>query len=191
MSQTYDSTSESLLLRLRSVDDHSAWARFVELYTPLMFFWARKMGLAQQDASDLVQEILTLLVRKLPEFELDSNKSFRAWLRTVTHNKFKEMLRRKSLTVVDASYSLLLNISDDADSEFWEREYQERLVHRAIELARPDFEPGTWNALKEFITSERPAADIANDWGVSIWTLYSAKSRLLSRLKREIRDLIE
>jgi len=64
-------------------------------------------------------------------------------------------------------------------------------VQRAIELARPDFELSTWNALREFITSERPAADIANEFDVSIWTLYSAKSRLLSRLKREIRDLIE
>ncbi len=62
------STSESLLVRLRSERDTDAWARFVELYTPLIFYWARKTGLQSQDASDLVQEVLTQVYRKLPEF---------------------------------------------------------------------------------------------------------------------------
>ena len=62
-------------------------ARFVELYTPLLYYWARRVGLRRQDAADLVQDVFTLLVRKLPEFTYDRNKRFRAWLRTVTLNR--------------------------------------------------------------------------------------------------------
>ena len=73
----------SLLQQLRSSDDQRAWRRFVDLYTPLLFYWARCVGLQESDAADLVQEVFTLLVRKLPEFTYDHNKGFRNWLRTV------------------------------------------------------------------------------------------------------------
>ncbi len=50
-----DETPASLLERLRQRADHAAWGRFVELYTPLLYYWARRAGLQQQDAADLVQ----------------------------------------------------------------------------------------------------------------------------------------
>ena len=92
-----NSTSESLLFRLRESDNSEAWSRFSELYTPLIFFWARKNGLDAHDSSDLVQEVMTLVFQKLPEFQYDPNRSFRGWLRQVTLNKHRERLRKKKL----------------------------------------------------------------------------------------------
>ena len=61
-------TSLSLLERLRWPEEQETnWRRFVQLYTPLLFHWARKLGLSAEDAADLVQEVLTLLIQKLPE----------------------------------------------------------------------------------------------------------------------------
>ena len=57
-----ESTSETLLKRLRHSDDQRAWERFVELYTPLLYYWACRMGCQGADAADLVQEVLLLLV---------------------------------------------------------------------------------------------------------------------------------
>src|SRR4051794_10624721 len=56
-------TPVTLLERLRRPDDPEAWGRFVELYTPLLYAWARKTGLQESDAADLVQEVFTLLLR--------------------------------------------------------------------------------------------------------------------------------
>ena len=56
------------------------------LYTPLLYRWARGRGLQEADAGDLVQDVLTVLVRSLPKFRYDPNKRFRAWLHTVTLN---------------------------------------------------------------------------------------------------------
>jgi DNA-directed RNA polymerase specialized sigma24 family protein len=86
-------TSASLLDRLRRPGEDAAWARFVDLYTPLLYHWARRTGLAQAQAADLVQDVLVVLVRKLPEFTYDRTRSFRSWLRTVTLNKWREDLR--------------------------------------------------------------------------------------------------
>jgi DNA-directed RNA polymerase specialized sigma24 family protein len=70
-------TPASLLERLRQPGDAGAWGRFVELYTPVLFAWARGLGLQDADAADLVQDVLTGLVRTLPSFQYQPGKRFR------------------------------------------------------------------------------------------------------------------
>lgn len=48
--------------------EDEAWTRFVQLRTPQLFYWARRTGLPPQDAGDRVQEVLTVLLQKVPEF---------------------------------------------------------------------------------------------------------------------------
>ena len=188
----YDSTSASLLVRLRDSHDQAAWARFVELYTPLIFYWARRTGLQEVDAADLVQDVLTIMLRKLPEFKYERSKSFRGWLRTITLNKWRERKRRKALSVADVSQSELLNVEDPTDDDaFWESEYNQHLVSQAIRLMKSDFQPKTWEACREFVFSEKSADEVAAEFGVSVWTIYSAKSRMLKRLREELDGLIE
>jgi RNA polymerase sigma-70 factor (ECF subfamily) len=38
-----DRTPASLLERLRRPDERQAWDRFVELYSPLIYFWACRL----------------------------------------------------------------------------------------------------------------------------------------------------
>ena len=52
-------TPVSLLERLRQPGDQEAWQRFVELYGPLIYAWSRRAGLQDQDAADLVQDVLS------------------------------------------------------------------------------------------------------------------------------------
>ena len=75
-------TSASLLERLQGPDP-TAWRRFVDLYTPMLFAFARRLGCDEADAADLVQEVFLILMEKLPHFRYDAGKSFRAWLWTV------------------------------------------------------------------------------------------------------------
>src|SRR6516165_4208642 len=94
-------TPVSLLQRLRrSAQEQqatAAWAEFVELYTPLLYSWATRLGLQPSDAADLVQDVFVVLVRKLPDFHYDPGKSFHAWLRTVLLNRWRD--RQKHLAV--------------------------------------------------------------------------------------------
>ena len=68
-------TSISLLEQLRQPGDQASWARFVRLYYPLIYDWARRAGAGPEDAADLVQDVLTVLIRRLPEFKYDSSKT--------------------------------------------------------------------------------------------------------------------
>ena len=186
-----DTTSASLLIRLQSAhSDTVAWNRFVDLYTPLIYFWARKMGLQSSDASDLVQDVLTTLIRKLPEFRHDPDKSFRGWLRTVTINKLREQKRRKSIKIVDASDQEFANIPNP-EPDYWDTVYPGQLLARAIELAEPMFEKSTWQALSVYLKGEANAAEAAKRHGISVWTVYSAKSRLLAHLREQLEGLLD
>ncbi len=63
-------TSTSLLDRLRRSPDEEAWRQLTELYTPLIRGWLRRYALLDQDADDVVQDVLAGVVRRLPEFRL-------------------------------------------------------------------------------------------------------------------------
>src|SRR4051812_1055658 len=106
-------TPVSLLQRLRQPGAHRAWERFVELYTPLLYYWSRRMALQPHDAADLVQDVFAVLLLKLPEFRYDDNRSFRGWLRAVTVNKWRERCRRQ----VPAGEGSLANRVDDRQAE--------------------------------------------------------------------------
>ena len=73
-----NTTSPSLLERLRQPAEQDAWARFVKLYTPLLYFWAHRLGLAESDAADLVQDDLYDAGSEIARVSLPNpSKSFR------------------------------------------------------------------------------------------------------------------
>lgn len=87
-------TPKSLLQRLRQAADRTAWEQFVALYTPLLYRWALRLGLQGPDAADAVQDVFVILVRRLPHFEYDPSRSFRAWLKKVTRDVWRLRCRR-------------------------------------------------------------------------------------------------
>src|SRR6516165_6272641 len=88
------STSLSLLERLRQPGEALAWDRFVALYAPLLFAWGRRLGLPRDEVGDLVQDVLVILVQRLPEFTHDRRHSFRAWLKTILLNRWRNQSAR-------------------------------------------------------------------------------------------------
>lgn len=187
-----DSTSVSLLRRLHTDEKEIAWERFVELYAPLIYHWTLRAGLPNDDAADCVQDVLTLLVDKLPTFSYDPKKSFRAWLRTVTLNKCRDTLRR-SATLAQSATPLKPEDAVVADGVelFTDQEYHRSLVHRALELMQREFEPKTWQACWEQVVSGDSASVVAQRLGMTENAVYLAKSRVLRRLRNELDGLMD
>src|ERR1043165_9918312 len=89
-----DRTPVSLLERVCERWDQEAWARFVQLYSPLIFDWGRRCGLQAADAADLTQDVFATLFQKWPAFTYDRQKCFRSWLRPVTLTQARDRQRR-------------------------------------------------------------------------------------------------
>lgn len=181
-------TPASLLERLHQAGDQEAWSRLVELYLPLVCYWARRAGLQDADVADLSQEVFAILYRTLPNFEYDGSKSFRNWLRTVTLNKWRELQRRRSELLFDDAGGVN-HVPGDAE-DFWEAEHNSYLAARALQLMKSDFEERTWQACWAVVVEERPPAEVASDLGLSVAGVYAAKSRVLRRLRQELAGLL-
>jgi RNA polymerase sigma-70 factor (ECF subfamily) len=187
-----NSTSASLLERLRQPAEQEGWDRFIKLYTPLLFYWARRLNLQDSDAADLVQEILTTLVQKLPQFQYDPTKGFRDWLRTLLLNRWRDHCRRRMPTPVGGANGVLAEVAAPENLDcFGEAEYRQRLVSRALQLMQTEFAPRTWKACYEHVVVGRPAAEVAAELGIAVGTVYVAKSRVLSRLRQELQGLLD
>lgn len=91
-----DTTPVTLLERLRTPGGDDAWCELAALVTPLLLVWGRRIGLSRDDADDLAQDMLTVLVDKLRSFDYDSARSFRAWLKTIAMNKWRQRQRKSA-----------------------------------------------------------------------------------------------
>ena len=187
-----DSISSSLLLRLCRPGEQGAWRRFIDLYTPLLYYWACRMGLPARDAADLVQDVFVTLVQKLPQFRYDPGKSFRSWLRTVAENHWRNAARKLAARPRNAGDAALANAAvPDGPAAVWEAEYRGRLFRRAVRIMQGDFEEKTWKACWALVVDGRAGADVAAQLGMSINAVYAARSRVLRRLRQELDGLLE
>jgi RNA polymerase sigma-70 factor (ECF subfamily) len=186
-----DSTSVSLLRRLREPDHDAAWERFVELYAPLIFHWGRHQGLGDTDAGELVQEVLAIVVAKLPEFQYDPKRRFRGWLRTVTLNKANDFHRRNAVRPRSGHEETIASAVATEVDLFEEAEYRAFLVGRALELMQSEFRDQTWQACWMHLVDGRKAADVAQELDISVNMVYLAKSRILGRLREELDGLMD
>lgn len=190
-----NTTSESLLFRLQPAGDgqmdQSAWEEFVRLYTPLVFYWARKTGLGTSDASDLVQDVITRVFQKLPDFCYDPSKSFRGWLRTITLNRYREIKRRKSSNLKFTTDSVLEKLAPvDVAETAWDIDYARLLVAQAMQKMEPGFRPETWDAVRRVMSEGKSIDQAAEETGVNRWTIYSARSRLIKQMRNELEGLL-
>lgn len=181
-----DSTPLTLLQRLRRSDDSAAWDRFVTLYTPLLFHWLRRAGLSDDDAADLVQDILTKLVVHMKYFSYDRSGSFHAWLRALAMNARRDLAKKKTPVAGGPDFDAF--VPDPLDS-FIEREYRRNLAVHAMRILKADFQPHTWQAVWDLVVEGKSGAEVAQARGMTIEAVYAAKCRVLARLRQELQGL--
>ena len=187
-------TSLSMLERARSRDSE-AWKRLVELYSPLVFFWARRGGLASADAADLVQEVWQSVAGALSRFQCDeATGTFRGWLWTIARNKLNDHFRRREAEPAaaggtDARKFIETLPEQEAVDETGVQENQ--LLHRALAQIKPEFEEKTWQAFWRMTVDSQSAADVGNELNLAANAVHQAKFRVLRRLRLEMAGLVE
>jgi RNA polymerase sigma-70 factor (ECF subfamily) len=186
-------TRPSLLVRLRDPGDGPAWAEFVEIYAPLVYGFGRKHGLQDADAADLTQEVLRAVARAAGRLVYDPARgSFRGWLFTVVRNKLRNFLaaagrRERGSGDSDLHDLLCRQPAREDEAALWEREHQRRLFHWAAEQVRPRVQETTWQAFWRTAVDGHDPRQVAADVGLSLAAVYLARSRVMARLKEEVR----
>jgi RNA polymerase sigma factor (sigma-70 family) len=190
-------TRASLLLRLRDPRDGAAWAEFVELYSPVVYGYARKQRLQDADAEDLCQDVLQAVAGAGGRLEYDPRRgAFRNWLFTAVRRKLwdrraaQESRARGSGD--SATHRLLEQVPAPAAEEAeWQAEWEDRLFAWACTQVRREVTDVTWRAFWRAALDGRPGKQVAAELGLTVAAVYSARSRVLARLKEIIQSAQE
>lgn len=190
-------TSPSLLGRVLA-NEPAAWNRLVALYAPLVWHWCRSCGLQEQDQADIFQDVFQAVASHLNQFHKSVQGTFRGWLRTITRNKVRDLFRRRQREPVGAGGSDAQRRLDQlpdpdlfAEDSQAEQAAEAGLIHRALELIRPEFTERTWQAFWHTTVDERDASAVAQDLGMSPGAVRVAKCRVLQRLREALGDPAE
>jgi RNA polymerase sigma-70 factor (ECF subfamily) len=190
-------TRASLLLRLRDPRDGAAWQDFVDLYTPLVYGYARKQGLQDADAADLTQDVLVAVAGAVGRLEYDPARgAFRNWLFTVVRHKLSNWRRAQTARRNGAGDPLPADVLEqcpapDAAEAEWEAEWERGVFAWACEQVRRDVTPAAWQAFWRTVVEGRPGKQVAADLGLTLTAVYHARSRVRARLKALVRSVQE
>src|SRR5438132_492038 len=133
-------TRQSLLTRLRDCEDQAGWRELFDLDWRVNYNVARRTGLRDAEAQDVVQNTFIYLSRRMPKFRYDRARgSFKSWLRVVTRSRIQVYRRSEKATekfvgeprqwTGDADgIEALPDPAGDALDEVWQREWEENLV---------------------------------------------------------------
>jgi RNA polymerase sigma-70 factor (ECF subfamily) len=187
-------TSASLLARVRA-NEPAAWDRLLALYAPLVWHWCRSCGLQPDDQADVLQEVFQAVALHLAQFCKRPAGTFRGWLRTITRNKVCDLFRRRQREPIAAGGSDALrwlnqqpeSLLTEEDGEA-EQAAERALVHRALDLIRPEFTESTWQAFWRTTIDGQSAADAGAELKMSPGAVRVAKCRVLQRLREELGD---
>jgi RNA polymerase sigma-70 factor (ECF subfamily) len=186
-------TPLSLLERLRNGQDDPSWQRLSDLYLPLLKGWLKQHGLPPHDADDLTQEIMMVIVREVAGFDHSGRPgAFRSWLRAIAVNRVRGYWRSKQTLPNQAALDILDQLEDPRSdvARLWDKEHDEFVLSRLMELIEPEFSPAAWHAFHRQTIEGLTASQAAAELGVSVNAVLIAKSRVLRRLRQEAASLI-
>ena len=192
-------TRASLIRRLKNWQDDASWKEFFQVYWKLIYGVARKAGLADAEAQDVVQETLVSVAKHMPTFNYDpSIGSFKAWLLNMTRWRIIGQFRKRQPVAdhaADASSSHTATIDNVADpsaldiNAVWEAEWETNLLSAAQENLKRKIDPQHSQIFDFYVGKEWPPEKVAERFGVSVDRVYQIKHRVTEQLRAEVRRL--
>jgi RNA polymerase sigma factor (sigma-70 family) len=188
-------TRITLLGRLRhDPTNQAAWGEFVEHYGSKIYGWCRKWNLQEADAQDVTQNVLLKLAKKLQEFSYDPTRSFRAWLKTLTHHAwsdFVESQHRPGLGSGDSRVGNMLQSVEARDDlvKHLEEEFDREILEEAMGRVRLRVAPQTWSAFVLTALEGLSGAEAAARIPMQVAQVFVAKRRVQKMLHEEIAKL--
>jgi RNA polymerase sigma-70 factor (ECF subfamily) len=203
-------TRPSLLARLKDWSQQTAWREFDHDYAPLVRNVARKAGLNDAEADEVVQETLLAVAKKIGEFEHRGNRgSFRAWLLQQTRWRIADQFRRRgtggrvpSESPSAATGAPAVPHDDGTGTEemlhapeasvpaferIWDEEWRQGILQLAIARVKRRVSARQFQLFDLHVLQGLSVKDAAATAGATMAAVYMAASRVRRILQRELK----
>lgn len=194
----------TLLTRLRDYDDRESWRTFFDRYWKLLYNVARKSGLDDPAAQDVVQETVIAVAKAMPTFQYDRERgTFKQWLLRIARRRIIDQLRRVYRAPLrsngfpeepgpdGAGTFLITDPIPEPIGEVWEEEWQRRVFDEAVHEVKKTAQSKHFQVFDYCVLHEWPVKKVALTLGLNAAQVYLAKHRVSQAVKvtaRRIRD---
>jgi len=195
-------TRESLITRLKDIDDEESWREFFNIYWKFIYGVARKAGLTEFEAQEVVQETVIYVARKMqgtkPGSKWDKTKgSFKGWLTRLTKWRITDQFRKRDGNLVvfippdPGDPDPFMGVPDAASvtpsdiDEEWESNLLDAAIQRVKDLIRPK----QFQIFDLYVMKQWPIRQVAEKLGVNFGQVYLAKHRVTAALRKELKRL--
>jgi RNA polymerase sigma factor (sigma-70 family) len=193
-------TRVSLLGRLKNWNDQASWQQFFDTYWKLIYGVARRSGLSDTEAQDVVQETMVSVAKHMPGFTYDARQgSFKAWLLNMTRWRIIDQVRRRAKSPGalpgaggdsdTTAYDQIVDPASNALDAVWDEEWQSNLLRAAVSRVRMRVEPQSYQLFDFYVNKEWTPDRVASTFNVSVNQVYLAKHRIAELLKAEVARL--
>lgn len=200
-------TRATLIDRLKNWQDQSSWQDFFDTYWKLIYDLARKGGLNDAEAQDVVQETMISVARHMPTFRYDpSIGSFKAWLLKMTRWRMADQFRKRGpLDAYDSSLGsecyaegstagtigvhTLAAVSNSDLEALWEAEWEKNLLDAAIAKVKHRVDPQKYQIFDLYVNKEWTPDKVAATFGIPKDQVYLIKHRMTELIKGEVKRL--
>jgi RNA polymerase sigma factor (sigma-70 family) len=192
-------TRSSLVKRLSNLGDDASWRAFFDTYWLLIYNVARKSGLSDADAQDIVQDTVICVARKMPQFRYDPAKgSFKQWLLVITRRRIQDHLRRlyrglpAAMDALDARAQQVPCPALPPDAQIdaaWEAQWRATFFQTALARLRQRSNPKHYQVFDYCVLQQLRPGEVARMLGLTAAQVYLAKHRFNRALRRELAQL--
>jgi RNA polymerase sigma-70 factor (ECF subfamily) len=186
-------TSTLLLEGLADPRNRAIWDEFDGRYRPVLAAFARRMGLSENDADEIAQEVLARFVERFRAGEYVRDRGrLRSWIFGIARTRIADSKRARARRRVERGTSALFSVKDETDPEAaFADEWRRALLRQAFaELrAKSRHEPKSLRALELLVLEQRPTKEVAQELGMTANALYVARHRALQSLRTTLARL--
>lgn len=181
------------LARMGDGEDVDAWKRVDRTYRPILLAFARRLGLAPEDAADVAQETMLCFFRDYQKGRWDRSRGrLSSWLLTIARCRVSDLHRKQARAGYAMGSSVMRLVPADSRMDrMWEEEHDRDTLRRAWRriLSHSNIEQRTLDAFERYAIHGRSVRVVAEELGMKSQDVYLAKSRVASRLRDEVQSI--
>jgi RNA polymerase sigma-70 factor (ECF subfamily) len=193
-------TRATLLDRMKNWNDQASWQEFFDIYWKLIYGVARKAGLSDAEAQDVVQESMVSVAKHMPTFKYNpAIGTFKAWLLTLTRWRIVDQLRKRGPIArhhagdgETARTATIERIADEKSPDLeaiWEADWKKTVLDAAMVRVKCRLDPQKFQIFDFYVNREWPPEKVARTFNVTVNQVYLAKNRVTEMLRDEFRRL--